>query len=300
MTRASGPLEIQLWEGTAPGSEGAGAIRETFEERGTPDKPDRKIRGVTVPGVTVHRPPQHENTGAALIVIPGGGYNGVVIDKSGHDIARYLNTIGVTGIVLKYRLPRPEGFVFGADVPLSDAVRAIRITRHHAAEWGVDPDRVGVFGASAGGHLASSLATRFDDLELESSDPIDSLSARPDFQVLLYPVISFRDGVTHIGSRRNLVGENPSAGLIDQYSNELHVTATTPPAFLVSTYDDHVKAENSLLYFKALRAAEVPAELHIYEEGGHGYGIKPTGKPVSSWHHRMADWMKQRGLLDAD
>jgi acetyl esterase/lipase len=148
--------------------------------------------------------------------------------------------------------------------------------------------------------LASSLATRFDDLELESSDPIDSLSARPDFQVLLYPVISFRDGVTHIGSRRNLVGENPSAGLIDQYSNELHVTATTPPAFLVSTYDDHVKAENSLLYFKALRAAEVPAELHIYEEGGHGYGIKPTGKPVSSWHHRMADWMKQRGLLEVD
>jgi len=294
------PLEIRLWEGTAPGSEGAGAVRETVEERGTPEKHDRKVQGVTVPTIKVHLPPKKTNTGAAFVLIPGGGYSGLAIDKEGHDIARYLNTIGITGIVLKYRLPRPEGFVFHHDVPLSDAVRAIRITRHYAKEWGLDPDRIGVMGASAGGHLASSLATHFDEFGGESTDSIDSLSSRPDFQVLLYPVISFRDGIAHGGSRRNLIGENPSPDLIDRYSNELQVTVTTPPAFLVSTYDDHVKAENSMLYFKALRAVDVPAELHIYEVGGHGYGISPTGNPVSTWHLRMAEWMKQRELLEKD
>ena len=132
----------------------------------------------------------------------------------------------------------------------------------------------------------------------DPDDPVDQLSARPDFQVLLYPVISFKKDITHPGSCSNLIGENPSPDLIQRYSNELHVTDTTPPAFLVSTYDDHVKAENSVLYYQALRAAKVPAELHIYEVGGHGYGIIPTGKPVATWHHRMRDWLKQRGLLE--
>lgn len=295
---ASEPFEIPLWDGVAPGSEGAGAVVEVVEQRGDAKNPDRKIRGVTVPTITVHRPDPAINTGAAMVLCPGGGYSGVVTDKSGHDIARYLNTIGVTGIVLKYRLPRPEGYIFEHDVPSRDVTRAVRMARHHADEWGLDPSRIGVFGASAGGHLASTLATHFNSVGGDAGDPVDALSARPDFQVLLYPVISFREDFTNAGSRRNLIGENPSQDLVERYSNELHVTAATPPAFLVSTSDDHVKAENSLLYFEALRAAGVPAELHIYEEGGHGYGIRPTGKPVATWHHRMRDWMQQRGLLE--
>ncbi len=295
---ASEPFEIPLWDGIAPGSEGAGAVVETIEERGDAENPDRKIRGVTVPTITVYKPDPSINTGTAMVICPGGGYNGVVIDKSGNDIARYLNTIGVTGIVLKYRLPRPEEFVFDHDVPLRDVARASRLSRHHAAEWGLDPGRIGIFGASAGGHLASTLATHFDNVGGDPDDPVDEMPARPDFQVLLYPVVSFKEGITHAGSRRNLIGESPSPDLVELYSNELRVTEATPPAFLVSTYDDHVKAENSLLYYQALRAAKVPAELHIYEVGGHGYGIRPTGKPVATWHHRMRDWMQQRGLLD--
>lgn len=292
------PLEIRLWQTTAPGSEGAVAVKETFEERGTVESPNRKITGVTVPTITLYRPTKETNTGAAFIIIPGGGYSGVVIDKSGHDIARFLNTIGITGVVLKYRLPRPDGFVFDHDVPLRDAARAIRVTRHHADEWGLDPNRIGVMGFSAGGHLASTLATHFDRLNADPDEEVNDISARPDFQVLVYPVISFKESITHSGSRRNLIGENPPMDLVHLYSNELQVTVDTPPAFLVSTYDDKVKAENSLLYFQALRTVKVPAEIHIYEEGGHGYGIIPTGKPVSGWHYRMVEWMQQRGLLD--
>ena len=295
---AAETLEIRLWEGTAPGSEGADAIVEMVQERGTPAKHGRWISGVTVPTITVYRPAAEMNTGAALVICPGGGYRGEAIDKEGHDIARYLNTIGVTGIVLKYRLPRPDGFVFHHDVPLRDAARAIRLTRYHAKDWGLKPDRIGIMGFSAGGHLASTVATHFDSFDGKSAGPVDGLSSRPDFQALVYPVISFRAEIGHSGSRRNLIGGAPAPGLVDLYSNELHVTAKTPPAFLVSTYDDRVKAENSLLYFKALRAVKVPAELHIYEIGGHGYGIIPTGKPVATWHHRLREWMKQRNLLD--
>jgi len=287
---AADSTEIRLWPGVAPGSESAGHVTETVQERGTPDQPDRRIQGVTVPVITVYRPDPDRNTGTAIVICPGGGYSAVVIDKEGHDIARYLESIGVTAIVLKYRLPRPEGFTFDSDVPWLDASRAIRLTRHHAEEWGLDADRIGIMGFSAGGHLASTVATRFDTGNHHSS--------RPDFQALIYPVISFQDEIANTGSRRNLIGNDPDAELVDRYSSEFHVTEQTPPAFLVSTYDDRVKAENILRYFKALRAVNVPAEMHVYEVGGHGYGIRPTGKPVSTWHHRFGEWLKERGLLD--
>jgi acetyl esterase/lipase len=295
---AQAPVEIRLWDGTAPGSEEAGAVKEIIKERGTMEMPNRSITGVTVPTITVYRPAQAINTGAAFVICPGGGYSSEAIDKEGHDIARYFNTIGVTGIVLKYRLPRPEGFIFGHEIPLLDAARALRFTRHHADEWALNPDRIGVLGFSAGGHLASTLATRFDAGEPESTDPVERHSSRPDFQVLVYPVISFRDEVVNSGSRNKLIGLKPPSVLIDWYSNELQVNSESPPGFLVSTFDDRVRAENSVLYYQALRAAGVPVELHIYEVGGHGYGILPTGKPVATWHHRMADWMRQRGLLE--
>jgi acetyl esterase/lipase len=295
---AADPTEIRLWPEVAPGSEGAGHVKEFVQERGTPDRPDRRIQGVTVPVVTVYRPERAKNTGTAIVICPGGGYSGVVIDKAGHEIARYLESIGITAIVLKYRLPRPEGFTFDSDVPWLDASRAVRLTRHRATEWDLDADRIGIMGFSAGGHLASTVATRFDSGNRESADPVDRLSSRPDFQALIYPVISFQDEIANMGSRRNLIGNDPDAELIDRYSNEFQVTEQSPPAFLVSTYDDHVKAENILRYFKALRVVNVPVEMHVYEVGGHGYGIRPTGKPVSTWHHRFSEWLKERGLLD--
>jgi len=290
--------EIRLWPDVAPGSEGASDVKESVLERGTPDRPDRRVQGVTVPVITVYRADPARNTGTAIVICPGGGYSGVVIDKEGHEIARYLRSIGVAAIVLKYRLPRPDGFTFDHDVPWLDASRAVRLTRHHAAEWNLNADRIGIMGFSAGGHLASTLATNFDSGNGASADPVDRLSSRPDFQALIYPVISFQDEIARMGSRRNLIGDDPDGELIDRYSNELRVTEQSPPAFIVSTYDDNVKAENALHYFEALRAVDVPAEMHIYEVGGHGYGIRPTGRPVSTWHHRFGEWMKGRGLLD--
>ncbi len=288
---AAEPIEMRLWEGVAPGSESAGHVRELVQERGSTEKPDRRISGVTVPTVTVYRPDPDLNAGAAIVVCPGGGYSGVVIDKEGHDVARFLQEIGITAVVLKYRLPRPEGFTFGPDVPWLDASRAVRLARHYAADWGIDPKRVGIMGFSAGGHLASTVATRFDEGSVAPTDPVDRHSSRPDFQALIYPVISFREAFAHSGSRRKLLGDSPGQELLDLYSSELQVTGQTPPAFLVSTYDDHVRAEHIIRYWEALRAVDVPAEMHIYEIGGHGYGIRPTGQPVSTWHHRFREWL---------
>jgi acetyl esterase/lipase len=298
VTFAAEATEIRLWPDVAPGSEDARNVKELVEERGTPDRPDRRVQGITVPTITLYRPDPAQSTGTAIVICPGGGYSGVVIDKAGHEIARYLKSIGITAIVLKYRLPRPPGHTFVHDVPWLDASRAVRLTRRHAAEWDLNADRIGIMGFSAGGHLASTVATRFDHGNSASADPVDHLSSRPDFQALIYPVISFQNEVAHMGSRKNLLGDDPDDELIDRYSNELQVTEQSPPAFLVSTYDDRVKAENTLHYFEALRAVDIPAEMHIYEVGGHGYGIRPTGKPVSTWHHRFSEWMEERGLLD--
>ena len=295
---AAPQIEMRLWEGVAPGSEAADVVTETTEDRGTAENPDRRITGVTVPTITVYRPATEANSGAAVVICPGGAYSYLTIDKEGHEIARYLESIGVTAAVLKYRLPRPEGFTFNHDIPLQDAARAIRLLRHHASDWNLRQDRIGIMGFSAGGHLASTIATHFDGGDPEATDPIARQSSRPDFQAPIYPVVSFQDDIGHGGSRRNLLGEHPTAEIVNGYSNELQVSNRTPPAFVVSTFDDGVKAENSLRYFKALRTAAVPAELHIYEVGGHGYGIRPTGKPVATWHHRFAEWMTQRGLLD--
>ena len=296
---AGEPIEIRLWDGIAPGSEDAGGVEERNEERGTADEPDRKVSSVTVPTITVYRPDPDVNTGAAIVICPGGGYSGEAIDKEGHDIARFLQDSGITGVVLKYRLPLPEGFVFEPDLPWLDASRAVRLTRHHAASWDVDPDRIGIMGFSAGGHLASTAATRFDTGSNTAQDPIDRHSSRPDFQALIYPVISFVMERTHADSRDRLLGEDPGADVLALYSAELQVTEHTPPAFLLSTYDDHVRPEHVLRYWEALRAVDVPAEMHIFEVGGHGYGIRQTGKPVSAWHQRFVEWLRERGLLDS-
>ncbi len=250
------------------------------------------------PSLTVYLPPKAKTTGAAVVICPGGGYGHLAMDHEGHQIARWLNSFGVAGFIVKYR-HRNSGAGYGHPAPLTDAQRAISTVRNRAGEFNVDPKRIGILGFSAGGHLASSAATHFHTGRTDTADKIDRVSCRPDFAVLIYPVISFTEWFTHKGSMRNLLGKEPDAELAKKFSNELQVTPETPPTFLVHTYGDTgVPAENSIYFYLALRKAKVPAEMHIYEKGRHGFGLGASVGPVSSWPRRCEEWMRDRGLLE--
>ena len=269
---------ILLWPDGAPGAKGT-------------DDGDK-------PSLTIYLPAKEKANGAAVVICPGGGYGHLAMDHEGHQIARWLNSLGVAGFILKYRHSR-SGAGYGHPAPLQDAQRAIRMVRSWAKQWHVDPDRIGIIGFSAGGHLASSAGTHFQTRYGEAKDAIDALSCRPDFMILGYPVISFTEWFTHKGSRKNLLGENPDSELVKSFSNEKQVTPETPPTFLVHADDDKgVPPENSINFYLALRKAKVPAEMHIYEKGGHGFGPGAGKGACSSWMTRCAEWMKGRGLLD--
>ena len=278
-----------------PGPGSAGEKKEPVLQpiwRGQP--PGAKGNDQDLPGVHVYLAPADKANGAAVVICPGGGYGGLAMDHEGHQIARWLNAQGIAGIILKYRLgpknPHPT--------PMHDAQRAIRYTRHHAKEWKIDPGRVGILGFSAGGHLASTAGTRFDVGNSEAQDPIDHLSCRPDFMILLYPVITMTDPYTHKGSRNNLLGKSPDAKLIDALSNEKQVTAKTPPTFLVHTTEDTaVPPENSAMFYLALTKNKVPAELHVFEKGRHGLGLGPRELPYAAWPELCVTWMRERGFL---
>jgi len=231
--------------------------------------------------------PKEKATGAAVIVCPGGGYRHLA-DHEGRPVAEWLNSIGITAFVLKYRLgPR-----YHHPSPLHDAARAIRLVRARAAEWQIDPKRIGILGFSAGGHVASTIGTHFDAGQPNSSDAVERVSSRPDVMILIYPVITM-GGFTHSGSRKQLLGENPSAELVTQLSNEEQVTKQTPPTFLVHTANDAaVPVENSLRFADALRKMGVPFELHIYERGPHGFGLGGKNPVLLSWPGRCADWLR--------
>lgn len=269
---ADRPTPQPLWPGGAPGALGA--------------------EPVDIPTLAFYPAPAERASGAAVIVCPGGGYGGLA-DHEGDPIARWLNTLGITAAVLRYRLgPR-----YHHPIMLQDAQRAIRTMRSRAAEWKVDPARVGILGFSAGGHLASTAATHFDAGNAAAADPIDRLSSRPDVAILLYPVISMEPPVGHAGSRRNLLGENPAPDLIQLLSNQKQVTAQTPPTFLFHTADDAgVPAQNSLEFALALARAKVPYELHIYGHGRHGVGLATDDPVLSTWTGRCADWLRARGF----
>ena len=243
------------------------------------------------PSLTPFVLPKDGGSGAAIVVCPGGGYQGLAIDKEGYAVAKWLNTLGVSAFVLKYRLgPR-----YHHPIELGDAQRAIRMVRSRAAEYGLQPDRIGIMGFSAGGHLASTAGTHFDAGSSGAADPIDRLSSRPDFMVLCYPVISFGT-FAHVGSRKNLLGDNPDPLLVENLSNELQVTKDTPPTFLFhTTTDSTVPVENSVMFYSALRKAGVPAEMHIYERGPHGVGLAQSDPVLSSWPGRLADWLRIHG-----
>jgi acetyl esterase/lipase len=249
---------------------------------------------VDIPTLTPHWPEHPVATGTAVIVCPGGSYTHLAMDHEGHQVAAWLNTLGVPAFVLKYRLgPR-----YHHPVMLEDAQRAIRYVRAHAAEFHLQADRIGIMGFSAGGHLAASTGTHFEESRADAPDPIDRADARPDFMILGYPVMSMIEPFTHKGSRNNLLGPSPDPTLLELMSNERQVTPRTPPTFIFHTDDDQtVPVENSVAFFLALKKAGVPAEMHIYGHGKHGLGLAPTDPVLSTWPARLADWLRVRGLL---
>jgi acetyl esterase/lipase len=286
---------IDLWPGGAPGAP-AVAPSETVNERSTDAQlTDRAVFGISRPRMAVFRPDRPN--GAAVLVTPGGGYRWVVIDKEGYEIGRWLSARGFTVFVLFYRLPG-EGWAAGPDVALADAQRAMRIIRHRAADFGIDPVRVAAMGFSAGGHVCADLAARFAAPAYAPVDGFDALSARPMLAAPIYPVVSMAEGVAHAGSRLQLLGANPSAAMIAAHSPDRTMPADAPPHFLLHAEDDDaVSVENTLLLRAALKARGVAVETHLFQHGGHGFGLrKAMGKPVEVWPELFRAWVATMGL----
>jgi acetyl esterase/lipase len=248
---------------------------------------------VQSPDITVYLPTRQSATGQAVIICPGGGYGMLAYNWEGSDPARLLCARGIAAIILKYRLPNAKSNIVPHLSPLMDAKRAIRMVRANAAKWGIKKEAVGIMGFSAGGHLASTLATHFDGGDKAATDTIERESSRPDFAVLVYPVISMSKPIMHTGSRNNLIGRNADSSLAKLYSNELQVTRETPPTFLVHATDDKgVVVENSLLFYQALKDNNVPVEMHIYPTGGHGFGLAVGRGYLETWTDRLVEWMR--------
>jgi acetyl esterase/lipase len=276
VAQAAGPTVIPLW------SDLAGA------------KPDgianNRIVAVHTPSLTVYAP--EKPNGTAVIFCPGGGYHHLTIGENGGPETQWFNSLGVTVFMLKYRVQTLH------PAPLRDAMRAIRLVRSRATEFGVKPDRIGVFGASAGGHLAACASTLWDDPIGQTGAAIDAVNARPNFAILIYPVITMEQGMTHKGSREHLLGMNPSPELIEHLSLQKQVRKDMPPVFLAATMaDSAVPVENTLLFYQALRAAKVPAEMHVYAQGSHGNSLDPQYGPTARWPQRAEEWMRFNGWL---
>ncbi|MAE85742.1 MAG: esterase [Flammeovirgaceae bacterium] len=240
-----------------------------------------RISHVQIPSIDVFLPSKRNATGQAVVICPGGGYAILAYDWEGTDVARHLAGHGIAAIVLKYRLPDDDSNVEPHKSPLMDTQEAIKIVRDNAEKWSLDMNKIGVMGFSAGGHLASTLGTHFDE------------ASKPNFMALIYPVISMNEEITHMGSRKNLLGENSAQSLVDYYSNELQVTKQTPPTFLLHASDDGaVPVANSLVFYEALIRNNVPAEMHIYPTGGHGFGLGLEQKHLSTWSVRLIEWLQ--------
>jgi acetyl esterase/lipase len=278
-------VRLPLYEKVIPNSKQSNVVEELDKEY------SGALKGISVPEITVYFPTNNYTTKQAVLICPGGGYYIESMELEGRDVARYLSTIGVTAIVLKYRLPSDATCVDKHLVPLMDVKRAMRIVRSKASEWNIDLQKVGVMGFSAGGHLASTLGTKYDNGDDKSSDSIEHQSCKPNFMILLYPVITFNSSYTHTGSRRMLLGDSPSPELIEYFSNELHINSNTPPTFItVANNDDLVS--NSLLLYEALLKNKVSTELHIFSEGGHGFGIAAKNDHVNFWTQNLKYWLR--------
>lgn len=268
------PQTFPLWKNGAPGAQGKG--------------------DEDVPTLTIYLPTRPTKSDTGVIVAPGGSYTVLAMNHEGRQVANWLNSLGMTAFVLKYRL----GPKYHHPIELGDAQRAIRVVRSRAKEFGIRSDRVGIMGFSAGGHLAATVGTHYDHGDKAAADPINRVSCRPDFLVLAYPVISFVAPYSHSASARNLLGDNPDMKVREELSNELHVTPDTPPTFLFSTSTDKVvPSENSVAFYLALHTAGVPAEIHIFQKGPHGVGLDSADPVLGIWPTLLANWLRQRGLL---
>lgn len=275
---------LKVWPDGAPDSNGITLPEEKYD--------GVRVRNVKEAEMYVFLPEKDKNTGTAVVICPGGGYQILAMDHEGYNIAQWLAERGVAGIVLKYRMPNGHH-----QIPSGDARRAMRTVRANAKEWGIDLAKIGIAGSSAGGHLASTVGTRFDAGDAASADPVERFSSRPDFMLLLYPVISFNEEFGHMGSRRNLIGDGNEWKMVHKYSNELHVTSETPPTFLVLADDDKsVVPRNSIEFYAALKANNIPSEMHIFQKGGHGFGMRNNNIPADNWPHLFMDWLKALGF----
>lgn len=283
---AAQDYQITLWPEEIPNQKKSGLV-EQREQRDI-----LWITKVQEPDITVYLPAKQHATGQAVLICPGGGYAGLAYDWEGTDIAKWLNSQGVAGIVLKYRLPSTTSQPDPSQAPLQDARQAIRLIRQNASNWNIDPKKVGVMGFSAGGHLASSLGTDIGKSDNQADTDEISTSTRPDFMILVYPVISMFDDITHMGSRTNLLGENPTTEMIQSFSNELRVNNQTPPTFLIHSVDDKaVPIANSLRFYQALVNHSVPVEMHLYPHGGHGYSLAIDDGHLKVWPTLLSYWM---------
>lgn len=290
-------VELDLWPGKPPGS-GTAILKNRIRDFGPLDghEHERVMDQVDRPFLKAFFPPKAN--GAAMLILPGGGYEGLWFDKEGYEIARHFNAVGITSFVLHYRLPG-EGWERQRDVPLQDTQRAIRLVRARADLYGLDVKRIGIMGFSAGGHAAAMLATRFAETVYEPIDAIDHIETRPDFAALLYPVVTLGEG-THVGSRDHLLGNNPSAERIATYSCEQRVSTATPPTFIAHAVDDGVVpfVENAVGLYTALHRAKVPAELHGFEHGGHGFALRlHENDPASHWPMLFTAWVRSHKFL---
>jgi acetyl esterase/lipase len=291
------PLDLDLYPGNPPGAPLAGDPDVLVKKEGDPIV---RLTHVQKPGVRVFLPPKERATGAAVVICPGGAYRILAIDHEGYQIAEWLNSIGVAGIVCKYRVSDKVGAAYQHPVPLLDARQAVRLTRRHAAEWGIDPHRVGIMGFSAGGHLASTVLTLFDKpLNGEDAADFAKMEHKPDFGVLIYPVISMVEAFGHRGSGDTLLGKDATEDQRRAISSDLHVSAQTPPTFLVNAQDDSaVPPLNAMSFYSAMCRHNVPGELHVWEKGGHGFGmLEGRGDIAAEWPARLEKWLRGRGIL---
>jgi acetyl esterase/lipase len=269
------PPTVDIWPGKVPGETGQIGPEETEHKAGP--IPVTLLTNVTKPTLTLYKPRKENDTGAAVVICPGGGYSVLAVDLEGEEVARWLNSIGVSGIILKYRVParkdQPRWLA-----PLQDAQRALSLARGKAEDWKIDPHRIGILGFSAGGNLTAFASTHFDERAYDAIDDVDKISCRPDFAVAVYPAWLVKEGT-------------------DELIPELNVTKQTPPMFFAHANDDPIKSDSSAAMYLALKHAGVPAELHIYAVGGHGFGLRPTTRPCSTWPQRCEDWMRSQGIL---
>ncbi|WP_461532541.1 alpha/beta hydrolase [Sinomicrobium sp.] len=287
------PQTVAVWPDKIPGAIDNGSYKKEILYDGKGKSP--RISKVVSPLIEVYLPAEEKANGTAVVICPGGGYSVLAIEHEGRDIAAWLNRLGIAAFVLQYRLPSDAIMEDSSVGPLQDAQEAMRIVRRNAAKWHIKTDRVGIMGFSAGGHLASTLSTHYNT-EVYPADK--EVSARPDFSVLIYPVISMDEKIAHKGSRNRLIGEHPDSTLVKSFSNELMVSEDSPKTFLVHSSDDSVvPVENSIRYYQALKDHKVPAELHLFPYGGHGYGMGRTDKTESNWPRAFENWLKMNGWL---